>query len=128
MWPRRQALRALGATLALPALTPAFAQFRVEIKGTGAAQIPIVLGRFRDEDRQPQSISAIVRADLERSGIFKIIDGPAPADENGAPDYNTLRSRPVVTKAVKLQLLASAIFGKLALLLPANRSQQGTPA
>jgi len=93
MWPRRQALRALGASLALPALTPAFAQFRVEISGVGATQIPIVLGRFRDEDRQPQSISAIVRADLERSGMFKIVDGPAPADEAGSPDYNTLRSR-----------------------------------
>jgi TolB protein len=93
MWPRRQALRALGASLALPALTPAFAQFRVEISGVGATQIPIVLGRFRDEDRQPQSISAIVRADLERSGIFKIVDGPAPSDENGLPDYNTLRGR-----------------------------------
>jgi len=93
MWPRRQALRALGASLALPALTPAFAQFRVEISGVGATQIPIVLGRFRDEDRQPQSISAIVRADLERSGIFKIIDGTAPTDENGLPDYNALRGR-----------------------------------
>ena len=93
MWPRRHALRALGASLALPALSPAFAQFRVEIAGVGATQIPIVLGRFRDEDRQPQSISAIVRADLERSGVFKIVDGPAPADENGLPDYNALRSR-----------------------------------
>ncbi len=92
MWPRRQALRALGATLALPALTPAFAQFRVEITG-GGSQVPIVLGRFRDEERQPQSISAIVRADLERSGIFKIVDGAAPADENGVPDYNALRAR-----------------------------------
>ena len=93
MWPRRQALRALGASLALPALTPAFAQFRVEISGVGATQIPIVLGRFRDEDRQPQSISAIVRADLERSGVFKIVDGPTPADENGLPDYNALRAK-----------------------------------
>ncbi len=93
MWPRRQALRAIGASLALPALTPAFAQFRVEISGVGATQIPIVLGRFRDEDRQPQSISAIVRADLERSGVFKIVDGPAPADENGLPDYNALRAK-----------------------------------
>ena len=93
MWPRRQALRALGASLALPALTPALAQFRVEISGVGATQIPIALGRFRDEERQPQSISAIVRADLERSGVFKIVDGPAPVDENGAPDYNALRAR-----------------------------------
>lgn len=93
MWPRRHALRALGASLALPALTPALAQFHVEISGVGATQIPIVLGRFRDEDRQPQSISAIVRADLERSGVFKIVDGPAPADENGVPDYNALRAK-----------------------------------
>src|SRR6476469_990594 len=93
MWPRRHALRALGASLALPALTPALAQFRVEINGVGATQIPIVLGRFRDEDKQAQAISAIVRADLEGSGLFKIIDGPAPADENGTPDYATLRSR-----------------------------------
>jgi TolB protein len=93
MWPRRQALRAIGASLALPALTPALAQFRVEINGVGATQIPIVLGRFRDEDRQAQAVSAIVRADLEGSGVFKIIDGPAPADENGTPDYATLRSR-----------------------------------
>ncbi len=93
MWPRRHALRAIGASLALPALTPALAQFRVEISGVGATQIPIVLGRFRDEDRQAQSISAIVRADLERSGVFKIVDGPAPADENGLPDYATLRAR-----------------------------------
>jgi TolB protein len=92
MWPRRQALRAIGATLALPAVAPAFADFSVVITG-GGGQVPIVLGRFRDEDRQAQPISAIVRADLERSGIFKIVDGPAPADENGVPDYNTLRSR-----------------------------------
>ena len=96
MWPRRHALRALGAAVALPALSPAFAQFRVEINGQGATQIPIALGRFRDEDRQPQSISAIVRADLERSGVFKIIDAPAPVDENGAPDYNTLRAKGAV--------------------------------
>jgi TolB protein len=86
-------LRAVGASLAVPALTPAFAQFRVQISGVGATQIPIVLGRFRDEDKQPQVISAIVRADLERCGLFKIVDGPTPVDETGTPDYNALRAR-----------------------------------
>src|ERR1700759_3743655 len=85
MWPRRQALRALGASLALPALSPAFAQFHVEINGVGATQIPIVLGRFRDEERQPQQISAIVRAvdDLEDAAALEV----------GTPDYNALRAR-----------------------------------
>jgi TolB protein len=86
-------LRAIGASLALPVLTPALAQFRVEINGQGATQIPIALGRFRDEDRQPQSISAVVRADLERSGVFKIVDAAVPVDENGQPDYPALRAR-----------------------------------
>ncbi|MET0382977.1 MAG: Tol-Pal system beta propeller repeat protein TolB [Burkholderiaceae bacterium] len=95
MWPRRQALRALGASFALPALSPAFAQFRVDINGVGATQIPVVVGRFRDEERLPQSLSTIVRADLANCGFFKIVDGPAPIDESGAPDYNALRARGV---------------------------------
>jgi TolB protein len=86
-------LRAIGAALALPALTPALAQFRVEIAGIGATQVPIAIGRFRAEEGLPQSVSTIVRADLERSGMFKIVDGPAPVDETGSPDYATLRSR-----------------------------------
>jgi TolB protein len=93
MWPRRQVLRALGASVALPALTPALAQFRVEVTGVGATQIPVVIGRFRDEEKGPQSISTIIRADLERSGMFKIVDGPVPVDEAGTPDYNGLRAR-----------------------------------
>ncbi len=95
MWPRRQALRALGASLALPALTPALAQFRVDISGVGATQIPIAIGRFRGEEQLPQSISTIVRADLTNCGLFKVIDVPAPADETGTPDYGNLRGRGV---------------------------------
>ena len=34
---------------------PAWAQFRVEISGVGATQLPIAIVRFRDEDRAPQS-------------------------------------------------------------------------
>jgi TolB protein len=34
-----------------------------------------------------------VRADLDRCGMFKIVDGPTPADESGSPDYTGLRSR-----------------------------------
>ena len=44
---RRQFIGALGATLA----GPAAAQFRVEISGIGATQVPIVVGGFRDEDK-----------------------------------------------------------------------------
>ena len=71
----------------------AAAQFRVEITGVGATQLPIALARFRGEDAAPQAVSAIVRADLERSGRFKLIDGPGGLDEVSSPAFADLRSR-----------------------------------
>lgn len=63
----------LATLLAAPAL-PAFAQFRVEVSGVGLTQLPIVIAQFRGEAQSPQKISAIVQADLERSGQFRAID------------------------------------------------------
>lgn len=79
----------LAAGLAGSAL-PAWAQFRVEISGVGATQLPIAIPRFRDEDKLSQQVSAIVRADLERSGFFRPVDG------NGAAMDETVR--PVMTE------------------------------
>ena len=83
---------ALGASLAWPA---ARAQFRVEISGVGATQLPIAITKFRDEERNTPSlsISGIVRADLERSGVFKNVDAPGALDENSAPVFADWRGR-----------------------------------
>ena len=70
---RRQFSAAAATTLCGAA---ARAQFRVEISGVGATQVPIAIARFRDEDRSGQSISGIVRAELERSGYFRIVEAP----------------------------------------------------
>src|SRR5690349_4062797 len=78
-----------GACIALLALAalPATAQFRVEISGVGATQLPIAVVRFRDEDKTAQSISAIIRADLERSGAFRIVDTQSASfDEAARPE------------------------------------------
>jgi TolB protein len=85
---RRRALSALGrlglaASLALP-MAAAQAQFKVEISGVGATQIPVALGKFRDEGRSPQAIASIVKADLERSGLFKLIDASSANLDEGA--------------------------------------------
>ena len=42
--------------------------------GVGATQLPIAVTRFRDEEKAPQPVAAIVRADLERSGMVRSID------------------------------------------------------
>jgi TolB protein len=73
---------------------PAAAQFRVEISGVGATQLPIAVVRFRDEDKTNQSPSAIIRADLERSGAFRIVDtGSTSFDEASRPDIAQWRGR-----------------------------------
>ncbi len=89
MWPRRSFIGACAAGLAGPAL----AQFRVEISGVGATQVPIAIARFRDEGSAGLALSAIVRADLERSGLFKGVDNNAVVDERAQPAMSEWRSR-----------------------------------
>jgi TolB protein len=89
MLKRRTLLGTAGAAVGLPA----WAQFRVEISGVGATQLPIAIVRFRDEDRSSQAISTIVRADLERSGYFRSTDAPGTLDESSQPAFSEWRSR-----------------------------------
>jgi TolB protein len=84
-------LGGLAGWTAVPGI--ARAQFRVEISGVGATQLPIAVNRFRDEDKASQPVSAIVRADLERSGVFRLVDANATLDETGAPSWSEWRGK-----------------------------------
>ena len=87
---RRHAVAALAASSSLSAL----AQFRVEITGVGLTQLPIAIAPFRGEPQSPQKISAIVQADLERSGRFLGVDASGVAlDESSRPDLSLWRQR-----------------------------------
>jgi TolB protein len=79
--------------LAAAAAAPAAAQFRVEITGIGGNQIPVAIASFRDEDKAPVSVSAVVRADLQRSGLFRLVDAPGSLDENARVNMAEWRSR-----------------------------------
>jgi TolB protein len=81
-----------AASMSLASL-PAWAQFRVEISGVGATQLPIAIAKFRDEERTNQSLSGIVRADLERSGVFRSIEAPGTLDETSRPVMSEWRAR-----------------------------------
>lgn len=97
----------IAAGLALPGAA-ALAQFRVEISGVGATQLPIAVTKFRDEEKAPQPVASIVRADLERSGYFRPIDGNGSALDEA--------SRPVMTewRAKSVDALAAGSLLKLA--------------
>jgi len=89
-WQRRGVL----ALLAASPFAPAFAQFRVEVSGVGLTQLPIALVPFRGEDASPQQISAIIRADLERTGQFRSVDPSGQSmDETSRPDMSVWRQR-----------------------------------
>ena len=76
----------LGTLAAIPAL-PAFAQFKVEVTGVGGSQIPVAIVNFRGEEAAPQRIASIVRADLERSGLLRIVDASGQSmDETTRPE------------------------------------------
>ena len=83
----------VALAFSMAAAPVARAQFRVEISGVGAAQVPIAIAKFRDEDRQSQPLSAIVRADLERSGLFRGVDAPGVLDELRTPAMAEWRTR-----------------------------------
>lgn len=83
----------LAALLVSPAV-PALAQFRVEVTGVGLTQLPIAVAAFRGEAQTPQKISAIVLADLERSGQFRAVDASGVAlDESVRPDVALWRQK-----------------------------------
>jgi TolB protein len=65
----------------------AHAQLHVEIAGVGSNQIPVAVAAFADESVAPQQVSAIIRADLERSGVFKVIDTRQAIAETANVDY-----------------------------------------
>ena len=83
------AVLAFSLTLA-PA---AQAQLRVEMSGVGASQVPIAVVSFRNEDSIAQPLSRIVRADLERSGLFRGVDAPGVLDEVAQPAMADWRRR-----------------------------------
>jgi TolB protein len=72
---------------------PALAQFRVEVSGVGLTQIPIAIAPMRGEEASPQKISAIVQADLERSGQFRGNALSASMDELARPDFTVLKQK-----------------------------------
>ena len=66
----------VAACLFAPA---ANAQLSIEITGAGANRLPIAIADFAGERIVSQALTSVVRADLERSGLFRLIDAGGTA-------------------------------------------------
>ena len=88
--------RLLGLLIATCCLTPllALAQFKVDVSGVGMTQVPITVATFKGEESAPQKTSAIVLADLERSGQFRsVLMSGLAMDELSRPDFQQFRQK-----------------------------------
>jgi TolB protein len=70
----------------------AHAQVRVEIAGVSGTQIPVAVAAFADESVAPEQVSAIIRADLERSGVFKVIDARQAISDTASIDLGAFKA------------------------------------
>jgi TolB protein len=91
--------------------TQALAQLRVEISGSGAQQFPIAVVNFAGES-QSKDLEEVIRADLTRSGLFKIVDaGSAALPENTALNYGEWKGKGADAVVIgSVQRLANGSF------------------
>ncbi|HSF58235.1 MAG TPA: Tol-Pal system protein TolB, partial [Candidatus Binatia bacterium] len=63
-----------GLLFLLLLATPASqAALTIEIIGGGATQIPIAIVPFKNESGLPQPLTPVIGADLQRSGLFRLV-------------------------------------------------------
>ena len=89
-------MKKLLALLLFCVATGAAAQLSIQVTGGGTQRIPIAISPFAGEGGLTHRISAIVRADLERSGLFRLIEVPAvnpQPTETSAVDHAAWRAR-----------------------------------
>lgn len=92
LW-RRTAAVGLGLALVAAGASGAHAQLRVDISGVGATQYPIAIADFAGTSGGT-SAPEVIRADLTRSGQFKLINAAgANLNVQSQIDYGTWQSR-----------------------------------
>jgi TolB protein len=86
--------RHLAAAIFLAAFGTAQAQLSIEITGAGANRLPVAIPDFNGERIVSQALTSVVRNDLERSGLFRLVDSrdPVGVDPN-LPAYAEWKTR-----------------------------------
>ena len=81
-----------ATSLALCSLA-AHAQLTVEITGAGTNRLPVAIADFTGERIVSQALTSVVRADLERSGLFRLVDAGGALAEGATPPFEDLKAR-----------------------------------
>ena len=100
------------------------AQLKVEIAGVGSNQIPVAVAAFADESVAPEQVSAIIRADLERSGVFKVTDAGQAISDSANIDLAAFKARGI--QALVVGSVARQPDGRLAVRYKLHDTVSGT--
>lgn len=93
------------------------------------AMMEFLVGDARARLLRGAKIATLVERDLAATLSLFVKGGLSILDAIAEQDYNTLKSRPVVTKAAKLRLLGGALASRMgAAVLPRRKSLQGQAA
>ncbi len=85
-----------SSVLAFSALSPVpvRAELTIEITGAGANRIPVAIADFGGEPGLSRALTSVVRGDLERSGLFSLIDTTGAAmTETTSPAFADWKNR-----------------------------------
>lgn len=69
------------------------AQLSIEIAGTGANRIPVMVADFAGESVSARALTSVIRADLENSGLFKMIPSESAMTESSPVDFAHIKAR-----------------------------------
>jgi len=92
--------------------------------GNVRAMMEFLVGDARARLKRGGRIVSRVDRDLAATLQLFVNGGYAILDAIAAQDYNTLQTRPVVTKSAKLRLLGGALAGKIASTLLPRRKER----
>ncbi|MDO4905977.1 MAG: Tol-Pal system beta propeller repeat protein TolB [Lautropia sp.] len=94
MMNKRKLLRftVLAASLGLAGSLSA-QSIRIDVSGIGAHQIPLAVAPFSGQGTAPQQLDTVIRDDLKRSGMFRLIEVGGPMSETSPLDMASLRSK-----------------------------------
>jgi len=87
-------LRGFCTVLLCLAAVAGHAQLTIEITGAGANRLPIGIANFGGERIVSHALTSVVRADLERSGLFRLVEtGPEPIADTAPLSYAEWKTR-----------------------------------
>src|SRR5688572_15328335 len=68
-------------------------QMRIDVTGVGANQVPLAIANFGGQGKPQPAVDSVIRSDLARSGMFRIIDINEPLTETSTLDLGALRNK-----------------------------------